>query len=274
MNKQIQLNRIEAIFQERKSPLFIPFITAGDPTPEATVDIALALEEAGADILELGVPYSDPIADGPTIQRASARALEHKVSIANCIELAAEMRRRGLKIPLILFTYYNPVMQFGLTSLLTKMKEAGMDGLLVPDLPVEESGELKEVADSFNIPLISLVAPTSKQRIEKIAKQAKGFIYCVSSLGVTGTRQELSAGLSEFLDEVKKHAQVPVAVGFGISNKAQVEQLAPHCDGVIVGSALVQEIEQLGDELRNESSRIQALDKIKIFVQNLLSGVR
>lgn len=274
MSNQIVVNSIEKAFQDRKSPLFIPFITAGDPTPEATIEICLALQEAGADIIELGVPYSDPLADGPTIQRASGRALQQGVSIASCIELGAEMRKRGLMVPLILFTYVNPVLQYGFPQLVEKIKEAGFDGLLVPDLPIEESRELKDLADAAQLPLISLVAPTSKQRIEKIAKQANGFIYCVSSLGVTGTRQELSEGVSTFLDEVKAHASVPIAVGFGISNKEQVDQLSPHCDGIIVGSAIVQLIEGLGEDLKNDSRRPMALEQIKRFVQTLLSGVR
>jgi len=273
MSNQTQVNRIESVFQE-KSPLFIPFITAGDPTPEATIDICLALQEAGADIIELGVPYSDPLADGPTIQRASGRALEQGVSIATCIELGAEMRKRGLKVPLILFTYVNPVLQYGYSELVQQIKEAGFDGLLVPDLPIEESGELNELTNAAGLPLISLVAPTSKQRIEKIARQANGFIYCVSSLGVTGTRQELSEGISNFLDEVKAHARVPIAVGFGISKKEQVDQLSPHCDGIIVGSAIVQLIEQLGEDLKDQSRRPKALEEIKKFVQTLMSGVR
>ena len=274
MSKETQVSRIEAAFQDQKSPVFIPFITAGDPTPEATIEICLALQEAGAGIIELGVPYSDPLADGPTIQQASLRALQNGVSIASCIRMGAEMRNRGLKVPLVLFTYVNPVLQYGFSELLTNMKEAGFDGLLVPDLPIEESEELKAIADSVWIPLISLVAPTSKQRIERIAGQASGFIYCVSSLGVTGTRQELSEGISTFLDEVKAHARVPIAVGFGISKKEQVDQLSPHCDGIIVGSAIVQLIAQLGNDLKDESQRPAALEQIKKFVQNLMSGVR
>ncbi|WP_134698978.1 tryptophan synthase subunit alpha [Ammoniphilus sp. YIM 78166] len=261
-------------FAQRKGPLFIPFITAGDPSPEATVAIALALEEAGADILELGVPYSDPLADGPTIQRASARALRHKVSIQDCLSMAQQMRQQGLSIPIILFTYFNPVLQYGFTRLFEQMKEVGANGILIPDLPVEESGEVRRVSQQFGLPLISLVAPTSQQRIQRIAEQAEGFVYCVSSLGVTGARSELAAGIDSFLQEVRKHANVPVAVGFGISRPEQMAQLAPHCDGLIVGSALVQVIEEAGELLLDEDKRAQGLEMIKMFVQNLKSGVR
>lgn len=274
MNNVIGKNRIEDRFKGQASPLFIPFITGGDPYPDATVDIALALEEAGADILELGVPYSDPLADGPTIQRASARALKQNVTIADCVHMASQMRQRGLTIPIILFTYINPVMQFGFSSLFEQMKQAGIDGLLIPDLPIEESGELKKISLQYQIPLISLVAPTSQQRIKKIAEQADGFVYCVSSLGVTGARRELSEGIESFLEEVKKHAKVPVAVGFGISTPEQMKQLAPHSDGIIVGSALVQVIEETEAELLNDKNRSIGLNRIKMFVQNLLSGVR
>lgn len=274
MNRVAGNNAIAQKFEARKGPLFIPFITAGDPTPGATVEIALALEEAGADILELGVPYSDPLADGPTIQRASARALRHQVSIRDCIRMAGEMRQKGLTIPVILFTYVNPVLQYGIERLFQEMKEYGLNGILIPDLPVEESGEVKRISEAYGLPLISLVAPTSEKRIQKIAEQADGFLYCVSSLGVTGARSELGAGVEAFLQEVKKHSRVPIAVGFGISRPEQMAQLAPHCDGLIVGSALVQVIEEAGDLLVKADTQVAGLEKIKMFVQNLKSGVR
>jgi tryptophan synthase alpha chain len=268
------MNAIESKFKANSNPLFIPFITCGDPTIAATVDIALSLQEAGADILELGVPYSDPLADGPTIQKASARALRNHVSILDCLQAAGIMREKGLHIPVVLFTYYNPVLQFGPQKVFQEMERAGIDGLLIPDLPVEESSEIKALSNEFNKPLISLVAPTSATRIEKIAAQAAGFIYCVSSLGVTGARTELPKGVDTFLATVKSHANVPVAVGFGISTAEQVGMLSPHCDGIIVGSAIIQKIERLEDRLVNEETRESALDEIKIFVQNLKTAVR
>jgi len=261
-------------FQSRTTPLFIPFITAGDPSLEATVKIALALEEAGADILELGVPYSDPLADGPTIQRASARALRNGVNIEACVQLAGQMREQGLTIPIILFTYYNPVLQYGIESLFQLMRKQGVDGILIPDLPVEESGEVTALSKQYSIPLISLVAPTSKQRIQKIAEQAEGFIYCVSSLGVTGARNQLSEGVEDFLKEVRTSSKVPIAVGFGISTPEQMQQLAPFADGLIVGSALVKTIEANSQLLLNADTVEQGLENIKRFVQNLKCGVR
>jgi tryptophan synthase alpha chain len=267
-------NDITKQFEDRSKPLFIPFITAGDPCLDATLEIALALEKAGADILELGVPYSDPLADGPTIQRASARALKHGVSIHDCIQLVKTMRAKGLTIPVILFTYFNPVMQFGYERLFQEMDQSGIDGLLVPDLPIEESGELKTLSNQYGKPLISLVAPTSEQRIAKIADQAEGFLYCVSSLGVTGIRNDLPQGIEQFLSKVKAHAKVPVAVGFGISTPEQVTLLTPHCDGIIVGSAIIQQIEEQQAALLDPAERPKALEKIKMFVQNLKTGVR
>lgn len=266
------MNRIVEQFK-KQSKLFIPFITAGDPSPDATVDIALALEEAGADMIELGVPYSDPLADGPTIQRASARALAHGITIVDVIALAGRMRQKGIVIPLILFTYYNPILQYGLEKTLQLMDENGMNGLIVPDLPVEESGELKALSSKYNKALISLVAPTSASRIEKIASQAEGFVYCVSSLGVTGVRDRLSEGIEEFIKCVKTYTRVPVAVGFGISKREQVETLAPYCDGIIVGSALVSLIEEEAQNLMDQRKRTESLHKIKMFVKDLRSGV-
>ncbi|RXT13917.1 tryptophan synthase subunit alpha [Ammoniphilus sp. CFH 90114] len=274
MNHVIGKNAIEQKFADRKDPLFIPFITAGDPAPETTIEIAIALEAAGADILELGVPYSDPLADGPTIQRASARALRHQISIRDCVHMVGAMREKGLTIPVILFTYFNPVMQYGVERLFEEMKVYGLDGILIPDLPVEESGQVKELSQKAGLPLISLVAPTSQKRIQKIAEQADGFLYCVSSLGVTGARSELGEGVTSFLQEVRKHSRVPVAVGFGISRPEQMGQLAPHCDGLIVGSALVQVIEEAGEQLINTNTKEKGLEMIKMFVQNLKSGVR
>ncbi|MBP1933440.1 tryptophan synthase alpha chain [Ammoniphilus resinae] len=270
----VREQEIEKKFQSRTTPLFIPFITAGDPSLEATVKIALALEQAGADILELGVPYSDPLADGPTIQGASARALRNGVNIETCVRLAGQMREQGLTIPVILFTYYNPVLQYGIESLFQLMRKQGVDGILIPDLPVEESGEVIALSKQYSIPLISLVAPTSKQRIRKIAEQAEGFIYCVSSLGVTGTRNQLSDGVEDFLKEVRANSKVPIAVGFGISTPEQMQQLAPFADGLIVGSALVKTIEANSELLQNADTAEKGLENIKRFVQNLKCGVR
>jgi tryptophan synthase alpha chain len=249
--------------------LFIPFIMAGDPTPELTVDLGLLMETSGADILELGIPYSDPLADGPVIQAAAIRALAQGMNLEKAMGLVSKMREKGLTIPVIIFTYYNPVLQLGEDKLFKLMHEHQIDGILIPDLPFEESQHLAKRCDEEKLPFISLVAPTSKERVEKIAKNAKGFLYCVSSLGVTGVRKEINPQINEFLKEVKKYSNVPVAVGFGISNPEQVEKLKPHCDGVIVGSALVKMIESKKIEMLDKKTVEKAFSEIKTFVNSL-----
>jgi tryptophan synthase alpha chain len=252
-------------YQERlpkHEKLFIPFIMSGDPTPELTIKLALLLEQAGASVLELGVPYSDPLADGPVIQRASKRALAHKMTIKKTMELAGEMRKRGLKIPIILFTYYNPVLQLEEESFFALARENQVDGLLVPDLPFEESSRIRESCSEHGITYISLVAPTSKQRMNTITKHAQGFLYCISSLGVTGVRKDFSEALYSFLKEVKQESSVPTAVGFGISESAHIKQLKPHCDGFVVGSALIQKIEKRLEQFKvNEEQTLLELQK-------------
>jgi tryptophan synthase alpha chain len=257
----------------KKQQAFIPFITAGFPDPESTVELALALEEAGADIIELGVPYSDPLADGPTIQSASAQALRHGVTIGRVLELAGQMRQRGLTIPIVLFTYYNPVLAYGLEALFSEMGKAGLDAILIPDLPFEEAGEVESLSDTFGLPLISLVAPTSRQRVKLIASKARGFLYCVSSLGVTGARSSLGDHLASFLSEVREASPVPVAVGFGIASREQAEQVAPYSDGFIVGSALIEKIREVSPLLLAEETRAEGLAAVKTFVKQLQSGV-
>ncbi|WP_010284174.1 tryptophan synthase subunit alpha [Bacillus timonensis] len=253
--------------------LFIPFIVAGDPHPDVTVEIALALQEAGASILELGIPYSDPLADGPVIQRASARALKNGVTLENSMNLVSVMRKKGLKIPVIIFTYYNPVLQLGEENFFALAQQNGIDGLLVPDLPFEESEDLRRKCEIEGLKFISLVAPTSSSRIEKIARNAQGFLYCVSSLGVTGVRNSLNNEVYSFLQEVKRYSDIPVAVGFGISNSSQVDALKDHCDGVIMGSALIQKIEEYLPELENEETRATALYHFKNFISDVIHPI-
>lgn len=266
------VQQIEAAFQQEK-PIFIPFITAGFPTCRASVQIALTLEEAGAGLLELGVPYSDPLADGPTIQTSSQIALQQGVTLPMVLEIAREMREQGLEIPIILFTYYNPVLQYGIEKLIGQLEEYGIAGLLIPDLPFEEADEVKDMTEQYGRSFISLVAPTSQQRVQMIASSARGFLYCVSSLGVTGARHALDDHVVEFLEEVNKHSSVPVAVGFGISKPEQVKLLAPHCQGYIVGSALINVLLNHQEELRSEEPGNEGLLAIKRFVKELQSGL-
>ncbi|MBM7553759.1 tryptophan synthase subunit alpha [Thalassobacillus pellis] len=254
----------------KTSDLFIPFIVAGDPTPDLTIDLALKLQEAGADILELGVPYSDPLADGPTIQRAAKRALHHGMSLTGAIELIPKMREHGLTIPVVIFTYYNPVMRLGEEKFFDLLSENGAEGVLIPDLPHEESESVRKFALSHDIEYISLVAPNSEERIQKIAEQARGFLYCVSTLGVTGGENTLSSEVVEFIGKVKQHSKVPVGVGFGISTNEDVRMIREHADGVIIGSKIIRLIESEVDALVDENSRKNALETFYRNVQDLV----
>ncbi|TKD69840.1 tryptophan synthase subunit alpha [Pseudalkalibacillus hwajinpoensis] len=255
-----------------RSDLFIPFIVAGDPTEEATIKLALMLQEEGANAIELGIPYSDPLADGPVIQRASIRALEHGMSLEKAMNIVPKMRERGLEIPVIVFTYYNLLLQLGEERFFALVRENNIDGLLVPDLPFEESEEWRESCKMNDTALISLVAPTtSDKRLTAIAKEATGFLYCVSSLGVTGTRTDFHSSVFEFIDRVKSLSPIPVAVGFGVSAPEQVAKLKEYCDGVIVGSAIVRQIEAQVDGLTNEETQVEAIDHIRSYIRDLIS---
>lgn len=266
------MNLIDAKFAELKAAgraALIPFLTVGDPSLELTVRILKELEAGGADMVELGVPYSDPLADGPVIQGSSQRALRRRISILNCINVAREARVAGVTLPFILFTYYNPVLQLGLERTFTLLSENGISGLIVPDLPMEENEEVRRLADRHGVHLIPLVAPTSNDRIRSIVAQAKGFVYCVSSLGVTGVRSQFHTGIDEFLQTVKSAADVPIAIGFGISNREQVAKFESVCDGVVVGSALVRRIEEAQGLLEHEATQEQGLRQIREFIRQL-----
>ncbi|PSL50503.1 tryptophan synthase alpha chain [Salsuginibacillus halophilus] len=252
-------------------PVFIPFIMAGDPNEEATIETALTLQEAGAHILELGIPYSDPLADGPVIQEAAERSLAGGMTLKKALALVPKMRERGLNIPVVIFTYYNPVYQMGLETFAKAAAENEADGLLIPDLPLEESEVVRTSMNEHGLELISLVAPTSKARIERIAQGAQGFLYIVSSLGVTGTRDELAEGTRAFIEEVKAVSPVPAAAGFGISKPEHVKALEGAADGVIVGSAIVRIIAQFEEELREPETRPEALEKVKALAVSLVT---
>ncbi len=223
---------------------FIAFITAGDPDLETTGALVLELEKRGVDIIELGVPFSDPLADGPTIQAASERALKNKVSLKDILGLVKSLRRK-VGIPLILFTYYNPIHRYGLEKLTRDAARAGVDGVIVPDLPPEEGKGLKAGAGKVGLDTIFLVAPTStSERIKLIAKNSTGFIYYVSLTGVTGTRDTLTETIKPALKKIRCFTKKPIAVGFGISRPHQVKEIVSFADGVIVGSAIVKKIEE------------------------------
>lgn len=266
------MNLMDQKFAELKAAgrtALIPFLTVGDPDLDTTVELIVQMEAAGADVLELGVPYSDPLADGPVIQRASERALTSSVTIGTCIDIAQKARQRGVKIPFVLFTYFNPVLQIGLETFFQQIAEHDISGLIIPDLPIEESAEVLAFADAAGISLVPLVAPTSNERISRILSNARGFIYCVSSLGVTGERSSFHEGVEQFINDVKSRTDLPVAVGFGISNREQVERFSSICDGVVVGSAIVRKIEDTIPLLTDSETREKGLLQIREFVAQL-----
>lgn len=266
------MNLIDRKFKELKEhnrTALIPYITVGDPNIPMTIAILKELQAAGADIIELGVPYSDPLADGPVIQRASERALQHRITILDCIQAAKKAREQDVTLPFILFTYYNPVLQLGLERFFALLEENDISGMIIPDLPYEEDGPVRELSEKYNIHLIPLVAPTSQSRIKKIAADASGFVYCVSSLGVTGVRSEFYSGIDDFISTVKSATALPVAIGFGISSHEQFTQFSSTCDGVVVGSAIVKNIEETLPLLENESTRANGLMQIREFVRKI-----
>ena len=229
----------------KSRPALVAYVTCGDPNLQATQDIVLAAIDAGADVIELGVPFSDPVADGPVIQRASERALRNGVTLANVIELAAGVRKKAKDAGLIIFSYFNPILRFGLERFCDRAAAAGIDGALVTDLPVEESAEYIAAMRAHNLHTIFLVAPTSTdERLRRIAQLSTGFVYAVSRTGVTGVRKELTADARELVARVRRFTKLPVAVGFGISTAEQVAEVEQFADAAVVGSAIVQAIEQ------------------------------
>ena len=233
------MSRIANAFVTGKA--FIGFVTAGDPSLPKSEEYILAMIAAGADLIEIGLPFSDPIAEGPVIQEADLRALAAGTTIDGVFELVQSLRRQT-QVPLVLLTYLNPVLHYGYESFFSRCAEAGVDGLIVPDLPFDEKHEICEIAASHGIDLISLIAPTSAQRIATIAAEATGFIYLVSSLGVTGTRGQITTDLAAIIEVIRSVTSVPVAVGFGIHTPEQVHEIGQQADGVIVGSAIVKRI--------------------------------
>jgi tryptophan synthase alpha chain len=227
---------------------FIPFITAGDPDLNTTCELLVELAGAGATAIELGVPFSDPMADGPVIQRASERALRHGFGVAEVLATVALARQR-IDVPIVLFSYYNPLLQYGIEDLSADAKEAGVEGVIVTDLAPEEAGDFSAALQKHNLNMIFLVAPTSTdQRLQMVAGRATGFIYAVSRAGVTGVRADVSRDAENLVARVRKFSGLPVAVGFGISNPEQVAETWLYADAAVVGSAIVAEIERLGAE--------------------------
>jgi len=231
--------RIENGFTKNKTA-FITYAMLGDPDREASLEIMLSLQEAGADLLELGIPFSDPLADGPTIQAAGQRSLANGTTLADCLQMVSELRGRGLTIPAVFMTYVNPIIAYGIEKFVADCAAVGLDGFIVPDLPPEEAGQMDAVCQKHDMALIYLLAPNSPaDRIRLVVEKAHGFIYLVSLIGVTGTREELPKDLADFVKRVRKETDKKLAVGFGIANGKQAGMVAHLADGVIVGSALV-----------------------------------
>lgn len=219
----------------------MPYFTLGYPTPQDSLAVIAALAESGADLIELGVPFSDPLADGPTIQHSTQVALEQGMTVRGCLEQVARIRARGIRTPLVLMGYINPILAYGVQRFAADASAAGTDGLIIPDLPLEEAGEVESACRDHGLALVYLVSPASTpERIAALAAHATGFLYLVSLSGVTGARDTLSEGLADFVARVRAVAQVPLAVGFGISTPEQARVVAGIADGVIIGSALIQ----------------------------------
>lgn len=235
------MNKIAKAFQDNKA--FIAFLTAGDPSLEKTKDYILTMADAGADLIEIGIPFSDPVAEGAVIQRANARALAAGTTTDKIFAMVKEIRGK-VHVPLAFLTYINPIFTYGCENFLKKCADCGIDALIIPDMPYEEKHLLKNLSKTYGVALISLIAPTSDKRIAMIAAEAEGFIYLVSSLGVTGVRNEIKTDLGSIIKTIRQNTAAPIAVGFGISTPLQAAALKKQADGIIVGSAIVKIIEQ------------------------------
>lgn len=256
------MSKISEAFKDTKA--FIPFITGGDPSLEITEQLLYAMEEAGADIIEIGIPFSDPIAEGPVIQAANERALAAGCTTDRFFETVKKAREK-VQVPMVFLTYLNPIFTYGKERFMERCRECGVQGVIVPDMPFEEKGELREVCREYGVEIISLIAPTSHERITAIAKEAEGYIYCVSSLGVTGMRKEISTDIQGMVDKVRQVTKVPCAVGFGISTPEQAQKMAAVSDGVIVGSRIVKIVEEYGEK---------AVPYVKEYVGNMKKALK
>lgn len=256
------MNKIEKAFSNGKA--FIPFITAGDPSIDVTEKLVIEMAKAGADIIELGIPFSDPAAEGPVIQAADIRALSAGTTTDQVFDMVRRIRK-VCDVPIVFLTYVNPIFSYGTERFMKTCKEIGVEGVIVPDVPYEERDEIKPYTDKYGINYISMIAPSSKDRIDRIAKDAEGFIYCVSSFGVTGVRDHLGFDSSDMIKRVKSVKDIPCAIGFGISNPDQAGDMAEISDGVIVGSAIVRLIEQHGKD---------CIEPVIEYVKAMIAAIR
>ncbi|MCR4716258.1 MAG: tryptophan synthase subunit alpha [Lachnospiraceae bacterium] len=256
------MSNIKNAFSNGKA--FIPFITCGDPDLETTAKVVRAAANNGADLIELGIPFSDPTAEGPVIQGANLRALKAGVTTDKVFDLVRELRT-DVTIPMVFMTYANVVFSYGADRFIKTCKEVGIDGIILPDLPYEEKEEFDSICNDYDVDLISLIAPTSENRIAMIAKEAKGFIYLVSSLGVTGMRSEIKTDLESIVAVIRENASVPCAIGFGISKPEQAKKMASISDGAIVGSAIIKILEEHGKD---------AAEYVGEYVKSMKDAVR
>ncbi len=256
------MSKIRLAFENQKA--FIPFITCGDPDLETTAKVVRAAAENGADLIELGIPFSDPTAEGPVIQEANIRALAGGVTTDRIFDLVRDLRR-DVTIPMVFMTYANVVFSYGAERFIGTCEEIGIDGLILPDLPFEEKGEFQDVCDAHDVDLISMIAPTSRNRIAMIAKEATGFIYIVSSLGVTGTRSEIKTDIASMVKIIRENTDTPCAVGFGISTPEQAAKMASYSDGAIVGSAIIKQIAAYGKD---------AAEPVGAYVREMKNALR
>lgn len=255
------MSKIQKAFENKKA--FIGFLTAGDPTLEKTEEFVLEMERAGASLIELGVPFSDPIADGPVIQEANIRSLSAGCTTDRLFETVASIRQKT-DIPLVFLAYLNTLYKYGYEKFCKRCQECGIDGVIIPDLPFEEREELVPVASQYDVDVITMVAPTSKERIKMVVKEATGFIYVVSSMGVTGARSEITTDVGEIVETIRSVTDTPTAIGFGINTKEQVHKYSAIADGAIIGSAIVKIIEQYGED---------AAPKLYEYVSEMVSGL-
>jgi tryptophan synthase alpha chain len=263
-------NRIDIRLQQVKAAgetVVAPFVTVGFPDVEMSISLAAAVLQSGGDLLELGVPFSDPLADGATIQKTSFRALQNRVNLRTSLDLVRRLRGDGVDAPLILMGYFNPFLRYGLEKFASDAAEAGVDGLIVPDLPPEEAGPFKRMCEDSSVYIIPLIAPTSTDsRIAQACKDAKGFIYCVSLAGVTGARKAIRTGVAPLVGRIRQHTDLPVLVGFGISRREHVEEVGRFADGVVVASALLDAIDRapIDQIVQTGSDFVAALKGVRV----------
>jgi len=239
------MSNISKAFQNGKA--FIGFVTGGDPGIEKTKEFVREMIRAGADLVEIGIPFSDPIAEGPVIQEANIRALANGATVEKMFALVQDLRKE-IQVPIVFLTYLNPVFHYGYDAFFKRASHCGLDGIIIPDLPFEEQGEVWQAASQYGVDIISLIAPTSDARVKEIAQNASGYIYLVSSMGVTGVRSEITTDLSSIIATIRSVTEVPVAIGFGIHTPEQAARMAAMADGVIVGSAIVKIIAEHGED--------------------------